>query len=210
MGKRSMHVAHLSKIVLVFVLSNFVILAAADAAEVRTYRFDSDQPRLLHFAGGLIGYDTSAQLAGSFDIEIGDGGAAAITRFDVQLHDIVNQGSADPGWAEGQSLAPILFNNPVGLTGTANPTSILLGFPPDPDVILWQGPLTTFALTPSNGSSARLYIRSVPFAFIDNPSLMAESPGFLVQLVPEPSAWTIALFGAIAAITKTRNRREFR
>jgi hypothetical protein len=186
----------------------FALTTVAGAAELRTYRFESDQPRSLHFAGGLAGVDTSTQLTGSFDIEIGDDGAATITRFDVQLHDILNQGLVDPGWTEGQSLAPLLFNNPIGLTGTANPISILLGFPPEPDVIVWTGPLTTFALIPSDGPSAKLVIRSVPFPLLDNPSFMTDSLSFSVQLVPEPATWTIAILGAAALLIKGRKRRK--
>ena len=206
-----MHVAHLSTIVLVVASSNFAIVAAASAAELRTYRFESDQPRLLHFVGGLPGYDISAQLTGSFDIEIGSSGAAAITRFDVKVLDIVSQGSADPGWTEGQSLAPTLFTNPVGLTGIADPTSILLGLPSNPDAPITHGPLTTITLTPGDGTLARLQIRSLPQVFLDNPSFTTDSPGFLVQLVPEPSAWSIAILGAMTpVIAKARNRRKLR
>jgi hypothetical protein len=210
-GCHSMHAHHLTKVVLA--LSTFAMVPAAGGAELRTYRIASDQSRLFHLTGGLADYDVSAQLAGSFDIEIESDGPAVLTRFDVELLDILSEGSTDPGWSDGQSLAEALFANPVGLTGMYHPTAIRLGFfpivPPDAPLLFdVDGPLTTITVTPGDGRWARLEIRSVPIIALDNPFFTTDSPGFLVQLVPEPSAWSSVFFVATAAMMRARNRRK--
>jgi hypothetical protein len=208
-----MRANQLTKVVLAFAVFKFAIVTTAGAAELRTYEIASNQPRLFHFTGGLADYDVSAQIAGSFDIEIEDSGAAVLTRFDVELFDIVSEGSTNPSWSDGQPLAQALFVNPVGLTGMHDPTLIRLGFfpilPADAPLALGvDGPLTTITITPGDGPWARLQIRSVPIIALDNPFFTTDSPGFLVQLVPEPSAWLPALLAAMVAITMARNRRQ--
>ena len=75
------------------VIALFLSCVQPAAAELRTYEFLPGQERLFQFQGGLLGTDVQAQLAGSFDVEIEDGGASRLTRFDVQLVDILDQGS---------------------------------------------------------------------------------------------------------------------
>jgi hypothetical protein len=198
-------------VALVALVYSFAPVFYADAGEVRTYRIASDQPRLLRFAGGLFGYDVSAQLAGSFDVEI-EAGSATLTRFDVSIIDIVDQGLANTGWSNGQSLAPLLFVNPVGLTGVHDSTLTYLSSQPYPPPLLRNGPATTITLVPDSGPWARLNIVSLPTVFLDNPSFHTDAPtdvltpGFLVRLVPEPSACSIAFVAAMAVILKARRK----
>src|SRR5882757_5772743 len=86
----------LFKLLCFFAFLTAASVATASAAEVRTYEFVSGQQPIFHLRGGLAGVDLSAKLTGNFDIKIENDGSAALTRFDVQLVDVMNSPSGVP------------------------------------------------------------------------------------------------------------------
>jgi hypothetical protein len=182
----------------------------AAAAEIRTYEFLPGQERLFQFQGGLLGTDVQAQLAGSFDVEIEDNGASRLTRFDVQLVDILDQGFSPLDWSEGMPLADVLFVNPVGLIGNRDATLITLGDPGD--IIAYDAgiPYTIIRVSELGGGQAQVRISSLPEMVIDSPSFFTESPGLLVRMVPEPAGLVLSISGALACLACCDRRRRWR
>ncbi len=199
------NLAYRRLVILAFVLA---WVPPVGAAELRTYEFLSGQDRLFQFQGGLLGTDVQAQLAGSFDVEIMNDGTSRLTRFDVQLVDILDQGFSPLGWSEGTSLADVLFVNPVGLTGYRDAALITLG---DPGVIIdfeTGMPNTIIRVGNLGGGLANVRISSsMPEMVIDSPSFATESPGLLVRVVPEPGATTL-LTGVLIAVGGRRRWRR--
>lgn len=189
----------------------FTALPAAIAYELRTYQLIDGQERLFHCRGGLAYVDVSAQLAGSFTVEIDDG-TSTITQFDVYLSDIFDQGDIELGWSEGEQLADLLFVSPLGLTGTSSGSSLGYGFPSAPD---WQTPITTISVTQVGLQLAEVHIDSFT-GTLDTPSFLTDSPGFLatyspwifVPSVPEPGTGAMAIVAMlIVAVPRwVRNR----
>jgi hypothetical protein len=202
----------LFKAVLVFAFSATACVAATNADELKTYEFVPGQSQLFHLRGGLGGADVSAQLSGTFDIQLENDGTATLSRFDVQLIDVLNHSSIAPTLTEGQSLAEILFKNPVGLTGNYDPTATHLNlFPPNlniAELLTWgTGPITSVTMTATSGPLSTVQIASSLVGWLDTPDFFTDSPGFLVRLVPEPTSSGIAFCGALAAMFKPRRKR---
>jgi hypothetical protein len=166
-------------------------LPAAFAGEFRSYEFLPDQPRLFTYAGGLLGTDVKAQLAGSFDVDIASDGTTQVTRFDVQLNDILDTGLFEIGWMDGDSLRDELFLDPVGLIGQRADSVINIGpMPVEPDG--FDEPLTNIYIKELGGGMASVRISSRPAMVIDSASMSTEPAGFLVRVVPEPTLLILA------------------
>lgn len=95
-------------------LFSLVLLVALNAslalaAEVRTYRIVETDDPTFRYGGGLLDFDLRATLRGTFDVTIAEDNTAKFSRFDVTLHDLVNTGTYDLGWEEGDSLADRLL-----------------------------------------------------------------------------------------------------
>lgn len=184
----------------------FVLVLPVDAAELRTYEFVAGQDRLFSYSGGLIGIHVEAQLAGSFDVEIEADGTSRLTRFDVQLVDVLDTGLYAIGWMNGDSLADQLFVDPVGLTGHLDGDLITLGFPasPIPEEVT---PNTIILLKDVGGGLAEVRISSQPELILDNPSMNTEVPGLLARVVPEPASWVLIAGMAVLGGAYRRRRR---
>ena len=199
-----MTAAQLTKTLLVFALYVFAIAVTPGAAELRTYQVVPDQQRLFRIDGGW-GVNASGQLAGSFDVEVNGNGTATLSRFDVQLVDIQNHGPTNVAWPSTQELASLLFVNPIGLTGIHDSTSIYISSHPFPPPLATELQ-TTLTLALEAGPWARLGIVSNWLQQVDGAAYRTESPGFLVQAVPEPESWAIAILGRMVARTQSRDR----
>jgi len=178
------------------------------AAELRTYEFLPGQEQLFQFQGGLLGTDVRAQLAGSFDVEIEYDGTSRLTRFDVQLVDILDQGLFPVGWSEGTSLADVLFVNPVRLTGSRVAALITLG---DPGAIIAYDagiPNTIIQANEIDGGLAEVRISSLSEMALDSPSFFTEPPGLLARVVPEPSGLVLSISGALVLLGCVCRRRR--
>ena len=182
------------------------IASVAGAAELRTYEFVPGQDRLFSYSGGLVGVHVEAQLAGSFDVEIEADGTSRLTRFDVQLVDVLDTGLYEVGWMNGDSLADQLFVDPVGLIGRLDGDLITLGFPasPIPEEYI---PNTIILLKDVGGGLAEVRISSQPQLILDNPSMNTEVPGLLARVVPEPASWVLVAGMAVLGGACRRRRR---
>lgn len=110
----------MKQLILTSVISSILVAYASGrtAAEERAYRIVESDERFFHFGGGLADFQLSAKLRGTFDVVVEDNRRARITRFDVSLHDLLNTGSVDIGWLEGDQLADRLSHRPNALLGS--------------------------------------------------------------------------------------------
>lgn len=177
--------------------------ASGGASELRTYQIASDQQPMFRYSGGLTDFIRFAQLVGSFDVEIGNDGSATLTRFGVRAIDPLQEDVISNSWVGGASLADYLFVNPIGKSVLLDPSSQPVATEP-----VLSGAYTTILLTTETANTARLTIASRPESYRDNPSFSTDSPGFLVHLVPEPSACSIALVAFLAATASPRYPRK--
>jgi hypothetical protein len=186
--------------------SMLVSLAASSvhaATQRYTYQFVEGQDRPLRYGGGLTGMDVFANLAGSFDLEIEDDGASAITRFDVLLMDILEQGDVVSTLKNGDLLLPLLYVNPIGLGGEYDGSNVTLG----PSGLAFADPVTRITLTPNGATTALFTVRSSS-NLLDGPSASTESLGILVQLVPEPTtAGLAAMMIGVALLSRGFRQR---
>jgi hypothetical protein len=184
----------------------FALVPLAGAAELRTYEFVAGQDRLFSYSGGLVGVHVEAQLTGSFDVEIEADGTSQLTRFDVQLADVVDTGLYAVGWMNGEHLADKLFVDPVGLTGHFDGDWITLGLPTNP-IPEENTPNTIIRVKDLGGGQAEVLISSLPHPIFDNPSMNTELPGLLARVVPEPASWVLVAGMAVLGGASRRRRR---
>jgi PEP-CTERM motif len=187
----------------------------SSAAEVRTYRIvDTGEPTF-RYGGGLLDFDLRATLRGTFEVTIAEDDTAKFSRFDVTLHDLVNTGSYDLGWAEGDSLADRLLQPLDDLWGVSlvEDGSDLLLFSQTAaafgDVhLITAGRIDHLnaATVVFNLGSSYIHINigdgmGVPVRpVLDVPSMSIGRGGseLLVMLVPEPSSLLLAAAGLMA------------
>jgi hypothetical protein len=175
----------------------------AFSIELRTYKIADDQGRWLHFGGGTSTIAAQASLAGSFDVEVDDYGVYKITRFDVRLIDILNEGDIAAGWTEGDLLAPKLFVHPVGLVGGSDGNQTAIGHSkysvigPGTQIELWQY------------STPPILLNIFSFQQFDNISpRFDQSRHFVVELVPEPASSLLAFIAVACGTTWLRPVRS--
>jgi hypothetical protein len=196
-------------LLIVLVISGFA--CSALAAEVRTYRIvDTGEPTF-RYGGGLADFDLRATLRGTFEVTIADDNTASFSRFDVTLHDLVNTGTYDLGWEEGDALADRLLQPLDDLWGVSLVEN-------DADLLLFSQTTATFGtahlattgrIAHENATTAVFnlgssYIHidvsmSVPVHPVhDTPSMRiatSSGTGIRIQLVPEPSGMILAAAG---------------
>jgi hypothetical protein len=191
----------------------------ASAADVRTYRIVQSDELAFHYGGGLLDFNLSARLKGAFDITVGDDNSAAITRFEVTLHNLVNTGTYDLGWTEGDALAERLLQQPNELWGalfeeggldTIEFSQTEAAFD---DITL----LTMARIAHSGATTAEFRLSSqyviidlgldgIPIPLLDAPSITigsVETPLF-IELVPEPTAAALIGMGLAFSCLSTR------
>lgn len=105
------------KAIFVLVLLAPLGIETISAEEVRTYRIVDTGEAAFRYGGGLLDFNLTATLRGTFDVTIADDKTATFSRFDVSLHDVVNTGTYDLGWTEGDSLATRLLQPINGVWG---------------------------------------------------------------------------------------------
>ena len=96
---------------------SIVCMVNADAAELRTYRVLESEERFFRYGGGLLDFQLSAKVRGTFEVAVDDGRNAHFTAFDLTLHDLVNPGTHQLGWGEGERLEDRLRQHPSELSG---------------------------------------------------------------------------------------------
>ena len=186
------------------------LAASAEAASLQTYTFLPNQDRLFQFRGGLLGFDFSSQLAGSFDVDFADDGSGQLTRFDVQFADVSDQGSFKAGWKNGDLIAKALFVDPLGITGAVDGNRIRLSSPTPmhpPDVFQIDYALTSIELTNLGGGKTLVSIGSSPRYQLDNADFTTAQSGLLATVTPEPSALALALTAFILVAISSASLR---
>jgi hypothetical protein len=197
-------------------------LGAASAAEVRTYRIIESGEPTFRYGGGLLDFDLRATLRGTFEVTIADDKTASFSRFDVTLHDLVNTGTYDLGWEEGDSLADHLLHPLDDLWGVSlvEDGEDLLLFSQTAAAYGTVHLATAGKIAHLNATTAAFrlgssYIRidvgmgATPILpVLDAPSMRVGDIGseLLVTLVPEPSGVAI-LMSSLPILIRTRNKR---
>jgi hypothetical protein len=186
------------------------------ASEVRTYRIVENGDRTFFYGGGLLDFRLSARLVGSFDVTVQDDGSAQFGRFDVLLSDVINDGSHDVGWRNGDLLSDRLNQRPEELMGA------LTGTPGSEALIFSKAEASSsnVELT-TKASIEHVNERLATFSFfsgylttdrplglyrpaLDAPSMRISQGQLQVQLVPEPSTSSLVMLGFLLGAIGTR------
>jgi hypothetical protein len=206
---------------LLFLSAMLSSLAVAEASQVVTYEFVPTGDRQFRFGGGLLGIDLRADLAGTFDVVIGDDGAATLHGFDVRAVNVIDEWLFPSVLSEFEPLADRLFVSPEGAEGNVladgslsfssyfdvseqvpvDPTG---GFP----IGIFDGiSRTSVRLEKTGPLTGRVWIGSFYGLYLDNPSYRTKELGLEVRVVsiPEPAGILIAVI-ASAVFSATRNR----
>lgn len=182
------------------------------SAEVRTYRIVDTGRAGLRYGGGLLDFNLTAALKGTIEVTVAEDNSASVTSFDLTLHDLVNTGTYDVGWEEGDSLADLVNFDPDLLAGEKTQEAgldRLLMLSTEPS--LTDSALVTYlSIQHSNATSAtlvltssRLYVTASPGPMrpvLDTPSMSigtSAGGGLPVQLVPEPSGLILTAASAV-------------
>jgi hypothetical protein len=194
------------------VLLAFLSGGSALAAEVRTYRIVETGTPTFRYGGGLLNFDLRATLRGTFDVTVADDDSVRFSRFDVTLHDLVNTGSYDLGWAEGDSLAGRLLQPLDDLWGASlveNGSDLFL-FSQTAAAFGTAHLATTGRIAHLNAATAVFDLGSSfihiniadgmgvpvrPVLDVPSMSIGRGSSELLVTLVPEPSGMMLAAAG---------------
>jgi hypothetical protein len=197
------------KAIFPLIVAAFFGIGSSSAVEVRTYRIVETDDPTFRYGGGLLDFDLRATLRGTFEVTIADDNTTNFSRFDVTLHDLMNTGTYDLGWAEGDALADRLLQPLDDLWGVSlvEDGSDLLQFSQTSAAFGTAHLMTAGRIDHLNASTAVFnlgssYIHidigdgmSVPvYPVLDTPSMSIgrTDSELLVMLVPEPSGMLLA------------------
>lgn len=191
------------------------------AAEVRTYRIIETEVPSFRYGGGLLDFNLTAHLRGTIQVAIGGDNSASVSGFDLTLHNLINSGTYDLGWVEGDALADHLNFDPFSLHGEMTQESgldrlLLSSVEPALSSAVLANYLSIFHTSTSSATLVltSTYLESdpsvgLPHPLLDVPSMrIGTSPGVgvLVALVPEPSSVMLAAVGLMAVGLLRRGR----
>lgn len=190
-------------------ISSFVC-SSVKADEIRTYQFVDNGEANLRFGGGLISGNSFASPTGQFDITIAESGSATITRFDVDVTNVIVKSDGASLFREGDSLASFFFGvEPIGLMAQINSSIV---FSSRPDVLEFIGvfspssPFVDISLSSLQDSEVSVFIWSYSGYFLDNPNLSTTGTGSRAILVAVPEPCGLTLFASLSLLLLHKRR----
>jgi len=209
-------------------ISSFVC-SSAKAHEIRTYQFLNNGNANLIFGGGLISGNSFASPTGTFDITITEDGSATITRFDVNVTNVIVDSDGASVFTEGESLGNFFFGvEPAGLQAEIHSFDVFSSRPIviaqiqvetsaediddfdisllELDVSLPRSPSLEISLSSFRDREVSVFIRASSGFFLDNPSLRTIGMGSRAILVAVPEPCGLTLIASISLLLLCRCR----
>jgi len=191
-------------VAVIFVCISLFVCSSLQANEIRTYQFVDNGEANLRFGGGLISGESFAAPKGTLDITISEDGSATITRFDVDVANVLVESHGVSVFAEGMPLDDYMFGlEPVGLLARFDSPVVFSTRPNAQELIDFGAlvnPFIDIYITSLRDRSVSVSFRSHSGFFLDNPSLSTIGSGSRAILLTVPEPGGLALIFSLALL----------